>query len=500
MINRIVKIILPVIILLTGIPLLAGYYDAGVRFFMHRRYDEAKDQLQKAVETMPGNGNAYYYLGETERNLGNYEKAIEYYQKAVDNNASHKYYKMAYWNLVVLTEQRGNYNELVKSCKIFWRRAGDRGMKSKVETLVNKSIWSDNADAVGKYNAGMKVRDGSPDEAMKNFREAISIDSRFLAPKFEIGLWQYKQGRVSEAVSYFNEIVGRVPFYGDVHLLLGTIHYNQNSYSYAIEHLSRAIDYSLVGKEAEYEIYLKRGSSYFKTGDYEKARSDIAVARRMNPGEIEPLLLLSAIHIKLENYEEALTSLAAIEKKRPDDPGVLLQIGSIHYRKNDGRFLGYFDRLYQALSASEKFAPESYGRAMEILAKAHYEKSRFERAKAVMDFIPEERRNGDLRLMAARTAYGLRDYDSAIGNYEKLSLGSEDSAFLAAAYTRKGKNENARRLVERYYSDEKFMALAKNHRGLRSIISEIEKERRDAEKERQKKTTEGTPGLEPGSR
>jgi hypothetical protein len=54
--------------------------------------------------------------------------------------------------------------------------------------------------------------------------------------------------------------------------------------------------------------------------------------------------------------------------------------------------------------------------------------------------------------------------------------------------------------VERYYSDEKFMALAKNHRGLRSIISEIEKERRDAEIERQKKITDGSSGLEPGNR
>jgi len=100
-----------------------------------------------------------------------------------------------------------------------------------------------------------------------------------------------------------------------------------------------------------------------------------------------------------------------------------------------------------------------------------------------MDFIPQERWSGTLRLMAARTAYGLKDYDSAITNYEKLSLGSEDSAFLAAAYTRRGRDDRARGLVERYYSDEKFMSLAKSHRGLKVIIAQIEKERQDRERQ-----------------
>ncbi len=483
MISRTMKLIFAAAVVLTALPLLAGYYEAGVRFFMHRQYDEAREQLSKAVEASPGNGNAYYYLGETERNLGNYDKAIEFYQKAVDNNASRKYFKMAYWNLVVLTEQRGNYRELVKSCKIFWRRTGDSGMKSKVETLINKSIWSDNADAVAKYNGGMKQKEKSPEEALKSFREAIAIDGRFLAPKFEIGLMHYRKGNVLDAVSYFGEIVGRVPFYGDVHLLLGNIYHNQNSHSYAIEHLSRAIDYSMVGKDAEYDIYLKRGGSYFKTGDYARAKEDIATARRMKPGELDPLLLLTAINIRLEKYDEALESLAAIEKKRPRDPDVLLQMGSLYYRKNDGRYVGYFDRLYQELASVEKHAPESYNRPMEILAKAHYEQSRLERAKAVMDFIPQERWSGTLRLMAARAAYGLKDYDSAIANYEKLSLGSEDSAFLAAAYTRRGRDDRARGLVERYYSDEKFMSLAKSHRGLKVIIAQIEKERQDRERQ-----------------
>lgn len=464
-------------VLCTAIPLHAGYYEDGIRSYNKKDYDDAKVQFGKAVEVFPKNGNAYFYLGEIERTLGNFDKAIEYYRLAVENNASKKYYKMSYWNLTIITEQMGNYNELVKMCKTFWRRAGDRGMKSKAETLINKSIWSDSAEAVEKYNSGMKAKNTSMEDAVKHFRDAIRIDSRFLAPKFELGLWHYREGRIYDATSLFSEIVSRVPFYGDVHLLLGNIYYNEGKYGRAAEHLTGAIDYSLVGGDTEYELYLKRGTSYFKLGEFESAKKDLLTASRMKPGETEPLLILSAVNIRQENYDEALKALASVEKKKPNDPSVLLQIGSIHYRKNDARHIAYFDRLYSTLSATEEKAPEGYRRAMEILARHHYEKSNFAHAKEVMDFISSENWDGTMRLIAARTAYGLKDYEKAIAEYEKLSLGSEDSAFLAAAYSKTGKNERAREMVRQHFHDDKFISLARNHRGLKSIIEEIEKER-----------------------
>ncbi len=474
--NRKINVFI-VIVLATALPIAAGYYEDGIRFYNKKQYDDAKSNFEKAIEVAPKNGNAYFYLGEIERTSGNFDKAIEYYRLAVENNASKKYYKMSYWNLTIITEQMGNYNELVKMCKTFWRRAGDRGMKSKVETLINKSIWSDNADAVEKYNSGMKLKNTNMEEAVKYFRNAISADPRFLAPKFELGFWHYREGRMYDATSQFSEIVSRVPFYGDVHLLLGNIYYNEGNFGRAAEHLTSAIDYSLVGGDTEYELYLKRGTSYFKLGDLDRAKKDMLLASKMKPAEMEPLLILSAITIKQENYDEALKVLSSIEKKKPNDPSVLLQTGSIFYKKNDARHIAYFDRLYSIISATESKSPESYRRAMEILARHHYEKSNFAHAKEVMDFISSENWDATMRLIAARTAYGLKDYEKAIEEYEKLSLGSEDSAFLAAAYSKTGRNERAREMVRRHFHDDKFISLARNHRGLKSIIEEIEKER-----------------------
>ncbi|MCX7679446.1 MAG: tetratricopeptide repeat protein [Spirochaetes bacterium] len=461
----------------TIIPVGAGYYENGVRSFNLKEYDEAKINFEKAIEITPKNGNAYFFLGEIERLAGNFEKAIEYYRLAVENQAQKKYYKMAYWNLTLITEQLGNYTEFIKLCKTFWRKAGDKAMKSKAETIINKSIWSDNTDAVEKYNKGMTIKQKDINEAIKYFRDSISLDANFLAPKFEIGLWHYREGRTMDALPYFHEIVTRVPFYGDVHLLLGNIYFYEEKHTAAITHLSHAIDFSLVGENIEYELYVKRGTSYFKLGELESAKKDMIAASKLKPTEIEPLLLLSAINIKLERYDDALKTLTSIEKKRPQDASVLFQIGSIYFRKNDDRYAIYFDRLYSILSSREEKAPEGYRRAMEILAQYHYEKTNFIRAKEVMNFISRENWDNTMRLIAARTAYGLKDYESAIVEYEKIPIGSEDAAFLAAAYLKTGKKEQAFQTVLKYLNDEKFLSLAKNHRGLKSLIDEIEKER-----------------------
>jgi hypothetical protein len=211
-------------------------------------------------------------------------------------------------------------------------------------------------------------------------------------------------------------------------------------------------------------------------------KKDMLLAFNIKPHDVEPLFILSAINIKQEHYDEALTALTSLEKKKPNNPALLLQIGGIYYRKNDERHIRYFDRLFSALSASEDKAPESYRKAMEILARHHYEKSNLAHAKEVIDFIPRENLDTTMRLIAARIAYGLKDYEGAIAHYEKISIGSEDSAFLAAAYLKTGKTEPARELVLRYYNDEKFISLARNHRGLKSIIDEIDKERAAAQK------------------
>lgn len=473
------------LIIITAVPVLvfgsftalhASHYGAGVRFFMHKNYEKAQENLLKAVEHDP-NGNAYYFLGEIERIKGDYDKATGYYQKAVQGRISQKFLRLAYWNLVIMTEKRGNYTELVKSLRIFWEKTGSYGAKSKVEEIINKSIWSNDAEAIAAYNRGMVKKKAAPEEALRDFHDALGRDPNFMAPKFEVGLMCYRKGDLNAALGNFSAIVGKVPFYGDVHLLMGEIYFNSHSYSSAVNHFSRALDFCFMGKSALYSVYIKRATSYYKLSDYNNAKEDLTRARRIRSGEMEPLLLLSAINIKQGNYNEALESLTDANARQPGNSSIVFQIGSIYYKLNDKKYVGYFDRLFDMEHAGGGRVPEKYSRAMSILVKDHYNAGKFRRAAVILNSLPAVENSSEMNAIAARTYYNTRDYEKAALYYEKLYAGPENSMYLASSYARTGRKDKAREIVLRYYNDESFLNNARKNNGLRNIVDTVTREK-----------------------
>ena len=61
-------------------------YADSYQAYSNYNYEEAKTGFEKVVEMDEAykDGNAIYYLAQTYRNLGENEKAIEYYQKVID--------------------------------------------------------------------------------------------------------------------------------------------------------------------------------------------------------------------------------------------------------------------------------------------------------------------------------------------------------------------------------------------------------------------------------
>lgn len=471
-----ILVAIPVFLFGSAELLHASFYGAGVRFFMHKNYEKAQENLLKAVENDP-NGNAYYFLGEIERIKGDYQKATGYYQKAVQGHISPKFLRLAYWNLVILTEKRGNYTELVKSLKIFWEKTGSYGAKSKVEEIINKSIWSNNADAITDYNNGMMKKKSAPEGAMNDFRSALGKDPNFMAPKFEIGLMYYRKGDLNSALSNFSAIVGQVPFYGDAHLLMAEIYFESHSYGSAVNHFSRALDYCFLDRAALYSVYIKRATSYYRLSNYGSAKEDLTAARRIQSGEMEPLLLLSAIHIKEGNYREALEFLTEANTRQPGNGDIVFQIGSIYYKMNDKKYVGYFDRLFDIEHTGGRKVPEKYSRAMSILVKDHYNAGKFSRAASILNSLGAVENSGEMNSIAARAYYSARDYEKAALYFEKMYDGPENGLYLASSYAKTGRGGRARAIILRYYNNDEFLNGAKKNSSLRGIVDAISREK-----------------------
>lgn len=458
---------------------LAGYFESGTSYYVHRNYARAREMFLKAVEQKSSDGNAYYFLGEIEKNERNYDKAAEYYRAATRGRISGKYHKLAYWNIIVLLEQKGDYLEMVKVCKELYNRLGDHSARSKVESLINKLLWTENDEAKEEYERGIRFKeDGKTSDAESSFRKAVQIDYAFLAPRFELGLIQFKKKNYGEALSLLGEVAGKIPFYGEVYLLMGDIHLQRGYYREAAQCFERAGEYGFLDQAARRLVYEKTASSYYNAHDYAKARESAQAALKANPKSLDALLFLSALDIREEKYESALAVLEKARRIDPDNSEILFQIGSTHYRMGSPSYAGYFDRLCDQSVASGEEIPQKYFKAFSLLARHHYDKGNFERAGKVISAIPESQRDAETSALYGRALYRLGEYDAALAQFERRNPASDDDRYLLCIlYARAGKNERAKSTLRSLAGRGAYLDKARRDSFLKAIANELDEER-----------------------
>ena len=95
------SVLIAIIVLSLQNSLAADYYEKGCQNFIRKKYDIAREMFLKEIE-LNGSGDAYYFLGEIEKNEGNMEKAEEYYRESLLKNID----KFIYYDLNVMSKKR----------------------------------------------------------------------------------------------------------------------------------------------------------------------------------------------------------------------------------------------------------------------------------------------------------------------------------------------------------------------------------------------------------
>ena len=462
----------------------AGYYEQGRTYYIYKQYDKAREMFLKRIE-LGDHGDAYYFLGEIEKNNGNYDEAEDYFKKSISiATTTPKYKKNAYWNIIVLAEGRGNYSDVVLICKNMWNDIHDESAKAKIESIINKYLWSDNKEAIEMYKTGIQHKEsGNIEQALTEFRNALYNDSSFLAPKFEIGMYYYKNGDFESAAWYLGDIAYRIPFYAEVQLLMGNLQFQKGYYSSALDFYNKSLKYGIIGSSTEYTILIKTATIYYRQGYYDKALEKVTDALGMRKRSAEALLLQSAIFIKQEDYDQALKTLRQAEAVQPKNSAILFQIGSIYYKNNDWRYLSYFDRLYGLTKDSDE--KEKFLRILPILVRGHYEKNHYDKTTEIISSMPGYMIDYNMRLTLAKSYYHLDKFDKAIDEFEKISLERDDELLLCKAYARSGREAQAREMLSRFAHYDDFMEKAKSDTYLARILHKIDQERKEEERREQ---------------
>lgn len=357
-----------------------------------------------------------------------------------------------------------------------WSTIRDQSARKKVEKLINKFLWTENIEAIKSFKKGIAFKKrNKTDEAMKYFQEATSADYSFLAPKFEMSLIYYSRKDYSSAAGYLREVVSRISFYAEAHLMLGDIYFRNRSFSYARDHFIKALDFSFSGSSTRYQISYRICESSYAAGDYENALKYGLEANSKRPRRVKPLLIISASNIKLGKYQDALGYLKKARKMQPDNPDILYQIGSIYYRQKDWRHISYFDRLFD-MARTSKTKKTKYNRAFSILAKSHFSKKQYNRTAVIIKTFPADNRSFELTLLLGKSQYHLGHYDKAVDTLNSISLSAVDAVFLCKAYASSKRRIEAKEVMKRHLYSPDFSKAVEKSRLLQQLKKEIEKE------------------------
>ena len=282
----------------------------------------------------------YIALGLAEYEAGNYEKAAEYFTKAIEQDPNNA---VAYYN-------RGlAYTEIGKKKRIDPNEKAIADFSKAIELNPNF------ADAY--YNRGL-LYCGIGHSGIHHYHK---LPTEPWSPEIE--------ERYKKALADFNKCLELDPNYALAHAGKGNLFYKYyDSYEdmkKAIAEYNKALegaDFILrkAGKKGLAGVYYSRGRAYTYMGLWDKAESDYLKAIELDPNCRIALGHLAHLYIDLERYPEALELCARYEKAAGR-----ASVHSLDFKGTAYYHLGEYDK---AIKAFEEMAASSPWPAMTLKA------------------------------------------------------------------------------------------------------------------------------------
>ena len=234
------------------------YYSQGVREFEEGKYDKAIESFDKAIQQDPNFEDAYHYRGQAYYKLDRYPNAIIDYNKVLQldpQNAEAYHHRGQAYSI------SGNYDQAI----VDFSKA--IGLKPDFA-----AAYSDRAQVYKKQ--------GNEALALKDLNEALRYDPNQAEVFYQRGLTNQSLDKHRDAVSDFTQALRLNPKHAKAANSRGVS--NQE-----LKNITQAVtDYTLAIKlEPNFaEPYCNRGAIYLSQGNLPLAKSDFDRCGKLDPG------------------------------------------------------------------------------------------------------------------------------------------------------------------------------------------------------------------------
>jgi tetratricopeptide (TPR) repeat protein len=212
-------------------------------------FEEALQELQRAVESDPKDGTAHYFMALVLRQQGQLAQALDQFQMTVTldpNNA------LAYYDYAVALEQAGRLPESIATYKKLLEIRPD-------DALPEKDLGT------------LLIEAERNDEAVVVLRKAIQDDPQLAEAYYLLGVLHGKSGQLDDAITQLQKAVALKPQTYEFQYVLGRVLAARGRFADALPRFEKAVELSAGNPEQQLDSLPMLAGVYSEVGRFQDA-------------------------------------------------------------------------------------------------------------------------------------------------------------------------------------------------------------------------------------
>jgi tetratricopeptide (TPR) repeat protein len=322
-------------------------FDLGRGYFSAKRYVDARGAFENTVKLNPKFEQGWYNLGGTLRILNRQDEALAAYHKAIGVKPD---YALAHREVGRILLAKGDAKSAVEafaaalkyspndiaSLRELGAAQNEAGNYAAAESSFARALQSASADGQTNYNMAVvklalrkntealdfakRAVDSNPSSAVyvytlglahesagnaevaeAAYQKAISLDSKYMRPRINLGSLYLSQGNIEEALRCLNDAFAVEPANFEVNNNLGAVYAKMENWTSSVEHYEQAL-----AKEPNHPtVHLNLARAYTGAGNLSKAQNSYQAVLRLAPENWDALFELGKICVSLGQSNEA---------------------------------------------------------------------------------------------------------------------------------------------------------------------------------------------------
>lgn len=196
-----------------------AYNNLGTIYFAEKKWQEAINCYQKALDSAPHYIDAYYNLGLAQTKAGRFDEAIHTYNALLSLSPQHLF---AHFQLACLLMQKTQYRTAISHFLLI-----ESDYPHHFETETNL--------------ATCYLKEGLLKEAILHYRQALEVQPDDPEIHFNLGVIHMQQGRIEPAISHYQEAIHLDPNYFAAHHNLAIAWMTTKNTTAALNHFREAL-------------------------------------------------------------------------------------------------------------------------------------------------------------------------------------------------------------------------------------------------------------------